>query len=244
MEFFPIKTRPLNPPQDDLFEVIDKYLLDVKDWDIIFITSKVVSIHQWDTIYNDWKIEKEDLIRQEAKYMVESDIISEWKSFFLTIKDNILIASAWIDESNANGYFILWPKKPVDFAQKVHKFLCDKYSIKKLWVIITDSATKPLKLWVVGIAMASYWIEPLNDKRGQNDIFWKKLAVTQVNIIDALAPAAVFLMWEANETQPIVIARDVPWIVYNEKKSLYDEMEIRPEEDLYWILLKPLINKK
>ena len=46
MQFIPIKTRPLNPPKDDLFEVIDKYLTDIKDGDIVFITSKVVAIHE------------------------------------------------------------------------------------------------------------------------------------------------------------------------------------------------------
>jgi hypothetical protein len=31
MEFIPIKTRALLPPQDNLFEVMDEYITDLKD---------------------------------------------------------------------------------------------------------------------------------------------------------------------------------------------------------------------
>jgi hypothetical protein len=31
MQFIPIKTRPLNPPIDDLIKVIDEYITDLKD---------------------------------------------------------------------------------------------------------------------------------------------------------------------------------------------------------------------
>ncbi|MDR3150090.1 MAG: hypothetical protein LBU14_00110 [Candidatus Peribacteria bacterium] len=46
MQFFPIKTRPLNPPKDDLISVIDEYITTLQDGDVVFITSKVVSIHE------------------------------------------------------------------------------------------------------------------------------------------------------------------------------------------------------
>jgi hypothetical protein len=31
MEFIPIKTRPLLPPEDNLFEVMDEYIKDLKE---------------------------------------------------------------------------------------------------------------------------------------------------------------------------------------------------------------------
>ena len=240
MQFFPIKTRPLNPPKDDLLAVIDEYVTDLKDGDIIFITSKVISIHEWNCVKNDWKITKKDLIFKETKNIIKTDVVP-WKDIYLTIKDNVLIPSAWIDESNANGYFILWPKDSLKFCKEVHSFLCKKFAIKNLGIIVTDSTAKPLKWWVVWIAICSYWIEPLIDKRWQKDIFWKKLAVTQINVIDALAWSAVYLMWEADEMQPIVIARDVPNIVYNTDETLYEKMKIEPEKDLYREILTSLI---
>jgi F420-0:gamma-glutamyl ligase len=46
MQFIPIKTRPLLPPKDDLFDVLDTYVTGIQDGDIIFITSKILAIHQ------------------------------------------------------------------------------------------------------------------------------------------------------------------------------------------------------
>lgn len=242
MEFFPIKTRPLNPPKDDLMEVIDTYITDLKDGDIVFITSKVVSINEWRTILNDWIIQKKDLIEKESDAMISKEVVP-WKYIHITLTDNILIPTAWIDESNANWYFILWPKKSLEFSKQVHEFLCKKFSIKNLWIIITDSTTRPLKWWVVWIAICSYWINPLIDKRGEKDIFWKELSITQINVIDALSASAVYMMWETNETQPIVIARNIPWVEYSIEDTLYEKMKIPPEKDLFRDLLKPLIDK-
>jgi F420-0:gamma-glutamyl ligase len=220
-----------------LISVIDEYITTLQDGDVVFITSKVVSIHEWNCVKNDWKITKKDLIFKETDKVIKTDIVP-WKDIYLTIKDNILIPSAWIDESNGNGYFILYPKNCLNFCKTVHELLCKKFSIKNLWIIVTDSTARPLRWWVVGIAIYSYGIEPLIDKRWQKDIFWKELAITQINTIDALSWSAVFLMWEADETQPIVIARNVPNLTYNTDETLYEKMKISIEEDLYWELLK------
>ena len=75
MQFIPIKTRPLNPPKDDLFEVIDKYLTDIKDGDIVFITSKVVAIHEWNCVKNDWNISKKQLIEKDADSYLKTDVV-------------------------------------------------------------------------------------------------------------------------------------------------------------------------
>jgi len=57
LEILPIKTRIVNPPKDDISDIIDS--LEVKDGDIIFITSKILAIHQRRTRKTD-EIEKTD----------------------------------------------------------------------------------------------------------------------------------------------------------------------------------------
>jgi F420-0:gamma-glutamyl ligase len=75
MEFIPIKTRPLLPPQDNLFEIMDEYLPDLNEGDILFITSKVVAIHQGLCIKNDSKVSKKELIEKEADSFLKTDIV-------------------------------------------------------------------------------------------------------------------------------------------------------------------------
>jgi coenzyme F420-0:L-glutamate ligase/coenzyme F420-1:gamma-L-glutamate ligase len=139
---------------------------------------------------------------------------------------------------------VLWPEKMEEFSVEIHSYLTKKFNIKNLWIIITDSTTRPLKWWVVGIWIYSYWIIPLRDERWTKDIFWKELAITQVNIVDALSAMAVYLMWEWAETQPIIIGREIPWITYSYELWLYEKMVIEPQNDLFGILLEPLIKNK
>jgi F420-0:gamma-glutamyl ligase len=92
MQFIPLKTRPLLPPHDDLFTVLHESLTEVQDGDIVFITSKIVAIHQGRCISTK-NIAKKDLIKQEADYRAMSDVVPG-KDIYLTIKDHILIPSA------------------------------------------------------------------------------------------------------------------------------------------------------
>ena len=238
MQFIPIKTRPLLPPKDNLFEVLDTYVTDVQDWDIIFITSKILAIHQGKCI-KATEINKKDLVEQEADKRIHTDVMPG-KDTYLTIKNDILIPSAGIDESNANGYYILWPDNLPTFSKEIHDYICKKHQVKNIGIIITDSTTRPLKWWVVGIWIYAYGIQPLIDKRGVKDIFGKALEITQVNVVDALSAMAVYLMGEAAECQPIVIGRNIPWIEYADTYT-FEATKIPPENDLYRPLLKPLM---
>lgn len=241
MKFFPIKTSIMNPPKDDLFQVFDKFIFDIKEKDIIFITSKIVAIHQGKCIKTE-KINKKDLIKKEKDKWIKSDIVP-WRDIYLTIKNNTLIASAWIDESNANWFYILWPENLKKISQEIHNYFCKRFNIKNLWIIITDSATRPLKLWVVGIWIYSYGINPLRDERWKKDIFWRDLKITQINIIDSLTPIAVYLMWEGSEKSWIVIWRDINWVEFSTKYK-YEDINIKIKEDLYYPILKNFYENK
>ena len=48
LEFIPVKTRIVNPPKDEIWDIIDS--LKIEDGDIIFISSKILSIHQGRTV--------------------------------------------------------------------------------------------------------------------------------------------------------------------------------------------------
>ena len=234
MEFFPIQTRTLIPPKDDIFQVFEESISNVKEGDILFITSKIIAIHQGRCIKTS-EISKQELIQQEADKRIISTVTE--KDIYLTIKDNILIPSAGIDESNANGYFVLWPNNLQQICEEIHQYFCKKFHIKNLGIIITDSTTRPMKRGVVGIAIHSHGIVPLNDKRGETDLFGKPLQVTQINVLDALSAMAVYLMGEGKEGTPILIGRDIPHIQYTCEKC-YDNCVIPPEQDLF----KPLLD--
>ena len=248
MEFITIKTRAIKPPQEDIYKILDKYVISLKEGDVIFLTSKILGIHQGRCIKipKGTKKEIEDfkdkLIKKEAEvYIPRKECPGE--HVVLTLKENILIPSAGIDESNSNGYYVMWPEKPYQLAREICQYLKKKFKLKKIAVIITDSHTTPLRYGVAGISVGFFGLKPLKDHRGQSDIFGRKIKMSQSNIVDSLANFAVLMMGEGNEKTPILIGRDIKFIKFTNKDKQND-LIIPPDMDIYYPLLKNFKKKK
>ena len=232
-EFIPVSTRILHPPKDDIYDILDA-LPPLMEKDIVFITSKILGIHQGRCVICEGT-DKTALIKREAqRYLAYTHPFGF--NVNLTITDNILISAAGIDASNADGYYILWPENTDALCAEIRAHLCKKNGLKDLGVVSTDSHTTPLRLGVTGISTGVSGIEPLRDLRGQKDLFDRELKITQVNQIDALASMAVLLMGESNEGTPIIILRGWDKIVFNEKADMKG-FKTTPETDLYMPLL-------
>ena len=232
MIFLPVRTRLLTPPKDEIWDILDN--LEIQDGDIVFITSKILALHQGRTVTVNSN--KQDLIRQESTHWLPYRNIGGF-DVNLTITNNILIPSAGIDESNAEGHYILWPKNVDKLCAEIRKYLIKRNpSVKNLGVISTDSHTTPLRWGVTGITTGFSGVKPLRDIRGEKDLFGKVLRLTQVNLIDPLTSMAVLLMGECAEQTPIVILRDYKAIPFCTKSSMKDFV-IPPKLDLYYPLL-------
>jgi len=234
-----IKTRPILPPKDNLLSVIKESIFEIKERSIVVVTSKVVSIGEGLCIKIDnTKIEKDSLIKKEADLYIDREKISEKAGYvMLTIKNDILIPTSGIDESNANGYYILWPKKPFLSAKKIYNFIKKEYGLAEFGIIISDSHTTPLRTGIMGIGLAYYGFNPLRDYRGKKDIFGRKLKMSQTNIVDSLAASAVYSMGEGAEQTPLAIIEDAGNIEFTEK-DFSKKLRISLEEDIYSPLLK------
>lgn len=227
-EILPIKTRVVQPPKDEIWDILET--LKIKEGDIVFITSKILGIHQGRCVSTSGT-NKEDLIKAEATHWLPYENRGGFK-VNLTVADNILIPNAGIDESNANNHFILWPKNPDALCQEIRKYLIKNHNIKNLGVVSTDSHTTPLRWGVTGITTGFAGIKPLQDIRGTSDIFGREIHVTQVNRLDPLTSLAVLTMGEAAECTPIVILRGYKDITFCDKSNMND-FKIPPEIDLY-----------
>lgn len=243
MNFITVKTRKLVPPKDDIYDVFEKSLPALKEGDVIFITSKVLAIHQGLCIKISPDIDKDKLVIKEADYFVRKLQYFQNRGLRLTIKNYTLIAQSGIDESNGNGYYILWPRKINQLAREITSFLKKKYKLKRLAVVVTDSRLEPLRHGVIGISVGFFGLHPLIDYRGKKDIFSRKLKMTQANIVDSLSAMSVLLMGEGNECTPIVIARGLEFIKFT-NQDLHKKLVIDPKHDIYSPLLKNFIKKK
>lgn len=237
MKVSSIKTHKITVDDKDLLKIIDQYIPTLGEKSIIAITSKIVALAEGRVVATE-KTDKESLISQEAEYFLPRS--SSKYGVSLTITGGQLVATAGIDESNANGYFVLWPQDAQKTANVIRKYLQDKFRLKNIGVIITDSKTTPLRWGVTGTAIAFSGFEPLNDLIGSKDLFGRELKMTKVNILDGLAASAVLVMGEGTEQTPLAVIEETDFVKFvdsDPSEAELNSLKISIEDDIYAPLL-------
>ena len=223
-----IKTEKVIPGKK-LFDILDKNISNLEENSVVAITSKIISICEG-RILPIKGSNKDKLIEQEADLFLPKQ--SNKYNLYLTIKNNLLAVSAGLDESNSNGYYVLWPENPQQAAKEIWQHLTKKFNIKNLGVIITDSKTTPLRWGVSGAAIGYFGFKPLNDLIGTPDIFGRELKMTKVGVVDGLAAAAVLEMGEGDNQTPIAVINDIPYVEFTDKE-IEEELAIPIDDDVY-----------
>lgn len=225
--------------KEDLLQFIFKYIKKIPENSVLVVTSKIVALAEGRTISVDDSIPHEEM--REKIIKSESDYMLRTKYTWLTIKDGMVMASAGIDESNANGKIILLPKNSFGSADLIRKKLCKKFNIKNLGILITDSRLFPLRAGVVGVALGYAGFMGVFDYRGTKDIFGRVLKMSRTDVADSLATAAVLCMGEGKEQQPLALITKPPVIFVN--KINKKELNIDIQEDIYAPLFSEILKK-
>ena len=224
MRLFSIKT-PTIQKNDNLVEIlissIKEQKLKPKDGDILVISSKVVALTEG-RIVNYKTVKPSERAESLAKQyelepgfvqlvLQEADKVFEGvKHAILTMKNNMFIANAGVDRSNApEDHAILWPNNPSLSADNIRREFKKRLNIS-IGVIISDSHCSPLRTGTTGFALATSGFDAVIDERGKPDLFGKKMRITQRPVADGLASAAVVVMGETNERIPAILIRGVP----------------------------------
>jgi dihydrofolate synthase / folylpolyglutamate synthase len=235
MHFTAVKTRALQPPKDNLFSVLDEFLPKLAERDILFVTSKVLAIHQGRCVPIG-SIEKAELIKREADKVLQVKRRSNIRSK-LTIREHTILSSGGVDESNGNGYYILWPQRIAESAQELWEYIRRKHSISESGVIITDSHNMPLHSGALGTAIGFWGFEPVIVHRGRSDIFGRPIKSERSNVPDALAAAGVLLMGEVDEQTPLALVSGANTVTFT-ASDRQDAFFLDEDDDYYAPLLK------
>ena len=234
--------RPLcvHPVQTKTFhrnESLSKFILDsiphhlVHEGIVLAVTSKIMSLAE-DRIVDREGADKRALVEQEADVFL-GEIAH---GCFLTIKDGLLIPSAGIDESNSEtGGYILFPKNSFESTEKLWRDLRLAWKIQNLAIVITDSHTTALRRGVTGVCLSYCGFHAVKSLVGKVDLFGRELRMTQMNLADGLAAAAVMMMGEGAEAQPLAVIENAN-IEFSEVVNSR-EIRIPLEEDLYYPLI-------
>lgn len=234
-----IQTDQVTVGSGNIFKFLDKNVKDMKEHSILAVTSKIVSICE-NRVEKIGSANKDALIERESEFYLPH---TESKyDVTLTINHNLLVPTAGIDESNGNGYYILWPSNPQASANTIREYLVKRFSLTHIGVIITDSRSSPLRWGTTGVALSHSGFFALNNYIGKPDIFGRKLTMTKANIADGLAMSAVTVMGEGKEQTPLTMITDIPFVQFQTRNPTNEEIKnlrIDIVDDVY----APLITK-
>lgn len=237
MQIQVFKTRVFKE-NENLLDFILRYIVVIPEGSVLVITSKIIALSEGRTLSipkKNYKKFREKIIKQESEFALET------KQTWLTIKDGMVMSSAGVDESNANGKLILLPQDSYKSASRIQKLLKKKFKLKKFGVLITDSRIFPLRAGIVGVALGYAGFRGIRDYRGTKDIFGRVLKMSRTDVADSLATASVLSMGEGKERQPLALIKNPP-IEFSEKINK-KELKINPKDDLYLPLFGSILKK-
>ncbi len=248
MTITPIHTSRIEPfPKEKIEDWIKGCLWQSKNTlrngDIAVLSSKIVSYFEGNVVElstaqptakaRRWarKMNANPALIQLAMNEADSVIaVTPW--VLLTRKNGIFSSNAGVDLSNVpKGYAITWPKDPFASARKIQRLLLRTFRLKKLAVLIIDSACQPGRKGTLSYAIGFAGIKGFQDLRGKKDLYGNILRYSALNIVDSLATAANVMMGESTESFPLAIIRDFPWKKNTRTKK--DEMVISSQDEMF-----------
>jgi coenzyme F420-0:L-glutamate ligase/coenzyme F420-1:gamma-L-glutamate ligase len=145
----------------------------------------------------------------------------------------LICANAGVDRSNVHqgeGEAVtLLPINPDASARRLRDRLVELTGAQ-VAVIINDSHGRPWREGASGVAIGVAGIAPLDDRRGDPDLFGYELQHTVIALADQVASAASILQGQADEGRPVIVVRGVE---YEAREASAKEMLRPPAKDLF-----------
>jgi coenzyme F420-0:L-glutamate ligase/coenzyme F420-1:gamma-L-glutamate ligase len=188
----------------DLAALIAGAAPDLRDGDILVVTSKIVSKAEGRVVTGD----REAAIDAETVRVVAR----RGPTRIVANRHGLVLAAAGVDASNtAPGTVVLLPSDPDSAARDLRAALAARLGVS-VGVIISDTLGRAWRTGQTDTAIGIAGVLPLRDHRGQTDTFGNSLEVTMAAVADELAAAADLV--KAKTTQiPVAVVRGVPELV-------------------------------
>lgn len=248
---------PLVAPGDDIAELISAGLLragiELQNGDILAVTSKVLSRAEGrfvdlSTVEVSPRAQALGIAVDKDPRLVElilreSKEISRQKKGVLIARHRLgfISAHAGIDCSNAVPAFapeksgpwaLLLPTDPDGDAERIRSQLQAQKNVR-IGIVVTDSLGRPFRHGTVGAAIGVAGLPPLWDRRGEPDIYGRKLETTITALADQVAAAADLLAGQAAEGRAVIHVRGLRLPAADTRSHFAHELYRSPEEDLY-----------
>jgi coenzyme F420-0:L-glutamate ligase / coenzyme F420-1:gamma-L-glutamate ligase len=177
----PVAGLPEITTGEDLAALIADAAPDLREGDILVITSKVVSKSEGRVV----TATREQAIEAETVRVVAR----RGGTTIAQTRHGLVLAAAGVDESNtAPGTVVLLPADPDESARRLRKALQARAGVR-LGVVVTDTMGRPWRAGQTDNAIGAAGVLPLRDHRGEADTFGNILEVTVAAVADEIAAA-------------------------------------------------------
>ena len=245
---------PVVAEGDDLAALIEAGLSraswTLADGDVLVVTSKIVSRAQGRFVDLATVVPSAEAralgadVGKDPRFVElvlrESTAVSRKARGAVMVRHKLgfIAANAGIDCSNATPsgappgsgpWALLLPEAPDAAAEALRAALAAR-SGARLGIVISDSFGRPFRLGTVGVAIGLAGLPALWDRRGEEDLFGRKLEQTITALGDQIAAAADLVAGQAGEGRAVVVVRGLSFPVGEHAASAL----VRPAaEDLY-----------
>jgi coenzyme F420-0:L-glutamate ligase / coenzyme F420-1:gamma-L-glutamate ligase len=208
----------------DLAALIAQAAADLRDGDILVVTSKIVSKAEGRVL----AAPREKAIEAETARVVAR----RGATTIAQTRHGLVLAAAGVDESNtAPGTVVLLPEDPDESARRLRTALRGRTG-QRLGVIVTDTMGRPWRAGQTDSAIGAAGITPVRDYRGEADSFGNILEVTVAAVADEIAAAADLVKGKSLRV-PVAVVRGLAALV-TEQDGPGAQALIRPaEEDMF-----------
>jgi coenzyme F420-0:L-glutamate ligase/coenzyme F420-1:gamma-L-glutamate ligase len=232
----PVTGLPEITAGSDLAALIAEAAPDLREGDILVITSKIVSKAEGRVV----AVPREQAIEAETVRVVAR----RGATTIAQTRHGLVLAAAGVDESNtAPGTVVLLPEDPDESARRLRKALHHRTGLtpktpnipktpKTLGVIVTDTMGRPWRAGQTDNAIGAAGIIPVRDYRGETDTFGNVLEVTVAAVADEIAGAADLVKGKSRQV-PVAVVRGLAEFV-TEQDGPGARALIRPaDEDMF-----------
>ncbi len=192
-------------PGDDLAKLIAAAEPDLRDGDVLLITSKIVSKSEGRIV---------EAADREAAIDAETVRVVARRGPLRIVENRqgLVMAAAGVDASNTpSGTVLLLPEDPDASARAIRAGLRDALGVE-VGVIVTDTFGRPWRAGLTDVAIGAAGVRVLDDLRGGTDAYGNPLGATVVAAADELAAAGDLVKGKASGL-PVAVVRGLPHMV-------------------------------
>ncbi|GAA5150670.1 coenzyme F420-0:L-glutamate ligase [Pseudonocardia eucalypti] len=217
-------------PGDDLAGPIAAAIGDLRDGDVVVVTSKIVSKVEGRLVaVPEDPAEKDARLRELVDEETERVVARRGRVLVVANKIGLVQANAGVDASNVHRHELaLLPVDPDASAARLRAALYERTN-KTVAVVITDTMGRPWRVGQTDVAIGSAGLPVLHSYQGMVDTAGNELRVTEVALVDEVAAAADLVKGKLGGV-PVAVVRG---LTAKEDGSTVANLVRNPADDMF-----------